>query len=77
MQGTLRWVSLYGIKRLEMVVVLMLILTLFIGGLIRDGRCEEACSYIEIMIDKGMKAPCFDYDKFLTGFSRVGRHDIF
>lgn len=29
------------------------------------------------MIDKGMKAPRFDYDKFLADFSRAGRPDIF
>ncbi|GLJ30741.1 hypothetical protein SUGI_0609220 [Cryptomeria japonica] len=51
--------------------------TVFIGGLIREGRSQEACTYIESMIEKGMKAPHFDYNKFLADFSRAGRPDIF
>ncbi|KAF3666998.1 Pentatricopeptide repeat-containing protein, mitochondrial [Capsicum annuum] len=50
--------------------------TVFIGGLIRQGRSMEACKYLEEMIDKGMKAPQLDYNKFAADFSRAGRPDI-
>ncbi|PIN03143.1 hypothetical protein CDL12_24335 [Handroanthus impetiginosus] len=47
-----------------------------IGGLIRQGRSNEACKYLEEMIDKGMKAPQLDYNKFTAAFSRFGRPDV-
>lgn len=50
--------------------------TVFIGGLIGQGRSMEACKYLEEMIDKGMKAPQLDYNKFAADFSRAGRPDI-
>ncbi|KAL6009921.1 hypothetical protein ACLOJK_000352 [Asimina triloba] len=50
--------------------------TVFIGGLISLGRSEEACKYIEDMINKGMKAPQLDYNKFAADFSRAGKPDI-
>ncbi|XP_059312285.1 pentatricopeptide repeat-containing protein At3g62470, mitochondrial-like [Lycium ferocissimum] len=50
--------------------------TVYIGGLIRQGRSMEACKYLEEMIDKGMKAPQLDYNKFAADFSRAGRPDI-
>lgn len=50
--------------------------TVFIGGLIGQGRSMEACKYLEEMIDKGMKAPQLDYNKFAADFSRGGRPDI-
>ncbi|PHT41060.1 Pentatricopeptide repeat-containing protein, mitochondrial [Capsicum baccatum] len=50
--------------------------TVFIGGLIRQGRSMEACKYLAEMIDKGMKAPQLDYNKFAADFSRAGRPDI-
>ncbi|XP_058083023.1 pentatricopeptide repeat-containing protein At3g62470, mitochondrial-like [Magnolia sinica] len=48
----------------------------FISGLISQGRSEEACKYIEDMINKGMKAPQLDYNKFAADFSRAGKPDI-
>ncbi|XP_038890736.1 pentatricopeptide repeat-containing protein At3g62470, mitochondrial-like [Benincasa hispida] len=50
--------------------------TVFIGGLISHGRCSEAGKYLEEMIEKGMKAPQLDYNKFAADFSRAGRPDI-
>ncbi|KAF7803279.1 pentatricopeptide repeat-containing protein [Senna tora] len=50
--------------------------TVLIGGLIREGRSEEACKYIEEMIEKGMKAPQLDYNKFAADFSKAGKPDI-
>ncbi|KAL4349951.1 hypothetical protein S245_032828 [Arachis hypogaea] len=50
--------------------------TLFIGGLIRQGRSGEACRYIEEMIAKGMKAPQLDYNKFAADFSKAGNPGI-
>ncbi|KAA0048071.1 hypothetical protein IC582_011518 [Cucumis melo] len=50
--------------------------TVFIGGLISLGRCVEAGKYLEEMIEKGMKAPQLDYNKFAADFSRAGRPDI-
>ncbi|GAU35470.1 hypothetical protein TSUD_384250 [Trifolium subterraneum] len=44
----------------------------FIGGLIRQGRPDEACKYIEEMMQKGMKAPQLDYNKFGADFSKYG-----
>ncbi|CAK8530760.1 unnamed protein product [Lathyrus sativus] len=46
--------------------------TVFIGGLIRQGRPDEACKYIEEMMQKGMKAPQLDYNKFGADFSKYG-----
>ncbi|KAK6941077.1 Pentatricopeptide repeat [Dillenia turbinata] len=45
-------------------------------GLIRYGKSKEACRYIEEMIEKGMKAPQLDYNKFAADFSQAGRPDI-
>ncbi|KAI9071018.1 hypothetical protein K1719_047017 [Acacia pycnantha] len=50
--------------------------TVLIGGLIRQGRSEEARKFLEEMIEKGMKAPQLDYNKFAADFSRVGKPDI-
>ncbi|KAF8720061.1 hypothetical protein HU200_024833 [Digitaria exilis] len=50
--------------------------TVFINGHIRHGRPEEACRYIEEMINKGMKAPQIDYNKFAADFSKAGKPDI-
>lgn len=47
-----------------------------IGGLIRQGRSEEACKYLEEMMEKGMKVPQLDYNKFTADFSRAGRPNI-
>ncbi|GAB2282204.1 hypothetical protein Dimus_016754 [Dionaea muscipula] len=47
-----------------------------IGGLIRQGRWEEACRYLEEMMEKGMKVPQLDYNKFAADFSRAGRPNI-
>ncbi|CAK7348418.1 unnamed protein product [Dovyalis caffra] len=44
--------------------------------LISQGRSEEACKYLEDMIEKGMKAPQLDYNKFAADFSRAGKPDI-
>jgi pentatricopeptide repeat protein len=50
--------------------------TVFINGHIRHGRPEEAFKFIEEMIQKGMKAPQIDYNKFAADFSKVGKPDI-
>ncbi|KAK0583151.1 hypothetical protein LWI29_034003 [Acer saccharum] len=50
--------------------------TVFIGGLISQGRSGEACKYLEEMIEKGMKTPQLDYNKFAADFSRAGEPDI-
>ncbi|AQK85383.1 ATP binding protein isoform 1 [Zea mays] len=50
--------------------------TVFINGHIRHGRPEEAYKYIEEMINKGMKAPQIDYNKFAADFSKAGKPDI-
>ncbi|PUZ66455.1 hypothetical protein GQ55_3G309400 [Panicum hallii var. hallii] len=50
--------------------------TVFINGHIRHGRPEEACKFIEEMINKGMKAPQIDYNKFAADFSKSGNPDI-
>ncbi|XP_047316642.1 pentatricopeptide repeat-containing protein At3g62470, mitochondrial-like [Impatiens glandulifera] len=48
----------------------------FIGGLIREGKSEEACKYLEEMVEKGMKAPQIDYNKFAADFAKTGRGGI-
>ncbi|KAF3455089.1 hypothetical protein FNV43_RR05537 [Rhamnella rubrinervis] len=50
--------------------------TVFIGGLISQGRPGEACKCLEEMIERGMKAPLLDYNKFAADFSRAGKPDI-
>ncbi|KAJ0111765.1 hypothetical protein Patl1_00896 [Pistacia atlantica] len=50
--------------------------TVFIGGLISQGRAAEACKFLEEMIEKGMKAPQLDYKKFAADLSRAGKPDI-
>ncbi|XP_054801909.1 pentatricopeptide repeat-containing protein At5g14820, mitochondrial-like [Prosopis cineraria] len=50
--------------------------TVLIGGLIRQGRSGEACKFLEEMIEKGMKTPQLDYNKFAADFSRGGRPEI-
>ncbi|XP_065860344.1 pentatricopeptide repeat-containing protein At3g62470, mitochondrial-like isoform X2 [Euphorbia lathyris] len=47
--------------------------TVFINGLISQGRSAEACKYLEEMLEKGMKAPELDYSKFVADFSRLGK----
>ncbi|KAK3034611.1 hypothetical protein RJ639_033566 [Escallonia herrerae] len=48
----------------------------FIGGNIRQGRVVDACKYLEEMMEKGMKAPQLDYNKFAADFSRAGKPDM-
>eukprot|EP00257_Ricinus_communis_P014707 XP_015572451.1 pentatricopeptide repeat-containing protein At3g62470, mitochondrial [Ricinus communis] len=50
--------------------------TVLIGGLISQGRSGEACKYLEEMLEKGMKAPQLDYNKFGADLSRGGNPDI-
>lgn len=50
--------------------------TVFLNGHIRHGRPEEACKFIKEMIQKGMKAPQIDYNKFAADFSKAGKPDI-
>lgn len=50
--------------------------TVLIGGLISEGRCGEACKHLEEMLEKGMKAPQLDYNKFVADFCRAGKPDI-
>uniref|UniRef100_A0A803M7J6 Pentatricopeptide repeat-containing protein n=1 Tax=Chenopodium quinoa TaxID=63459 RepID=A0A803M7J6_CHEQI len=50
--------------------------TVLIGGLIRQGRSEEACKHVEEMINKGMKVPELDFNRFAADFSKVGRPNI-
>ncbi|KAF1895181.1 hypothetical protein Lal_00022680 [Lupinus albus] len=50
--------------------------TVFIGGLIRQSRSDEACKYLQEMIEKGMKAPQLDYNKFAADFSKAGNPGI-
>ncbi|XP_051132921.1 pentatricopeptide repeat-containing protein At3g62470, mitochondrial-like [Andrographis paniculata] len=47
--------------------------TVLIGGLMRQGRSDEACNYLDEMIEKGMKAPQIDFKKFEVNFSWAGR----
>ncbi|EYU34832.1 hypothetical protein MIMGU_mgv1a021425mg [Erythranthe guttata] len=42
--------------------------TVLVGGLVRQGRLNESCRYLEKMIDKRMRAPRIDYKKFSAGF---------
>ncbi|EYU38195.1 hypothetical protein MIMGU_mgv1a024858mg, partial [Erythranthe guttata] len=42
--------------------------TVLVGGLVRQGRLNESCRYLEKMIDKRMRAPRIDYKKFSSGF---------
>lgn len=50
--------------------------TVFIGGLISQGRPGEACKCLEEMMERGMKAPQLDYNKFAADFSKAGKPDI-
>ncbi|XP_048324972.2 pentatricopeptide repeat-containing protein At3g62470, mitochondrial [Ziziphus jujuba] len=50
--------------------------TVFIGGLISQGRSGEAYECLEEMIERGMKAPQLDYNKFAADFSRAGKPEI-
>nr|AYM00618.1 pentatricopeptide repeat protein [Salvia miltiorrhiza] len=50
--------------------------TVLIGGLIRQGRSNEAYEYLEEMIDKGMKAPRLDYNKIADYFSGPRRNAL-
>lgn len=50
--------------------------TVLIGGLISQGRVGEACEYLEEMMEKGMKIPQLDFNKFAADFSRAGKPDI-
>ena len=50
--------------------------TVFVGGLISQGRSGEASKYLEEMIEKGLKAPQLDYNRFAADFSRAGKPDI-
>nr|VDD58079.1 unnamed protein product [Brassica oleracea] len=51
--------------------------TVLIRGLIGEGKSREACRYLEEMLDKGMKTPLIDYNKFAADFHRRGQPDIF
>ncbi|CAN6978973.1 hypothetical protein BRARA_I04317 [Brassica rapa] len=51
--------------------------TVLIRGLIGEGKSREACRYLEEMLDKGMKTPLIDYNKFAADFHRGGQPDIF
>lgn len=46
--------------------------TVLIGGLIRQDRSGEACRYLEEMLEKGMRAPQLDYNKFASDISKTG-----
>ncbi|XP_078159556.1 uncharacterized protein LOC144555187 [Carex rostrata] len=46
--------------------------TVFIAGHIQHGRVREAERYILEMVNKDMKAPLIDYNKFVADFCRVG-----
>ncbi|KAL6177066.1 hypothetical protein ACLB2K_053698 [Fragaria x ananassa] len=50
--------------------------TVLIGGLICQGRTGEACKFLKEMIEKGMKIPQLDFNKFAADFSRAGKPDI-
>ncbi|XP_010468951.1 PREDICTED: pentatricopeptide repeat-containing protein At3g62470, mitochondrial-like [Camelina sativa] len=51
--------------------------TVLIRGLIGEGKSREACRYLEEMLDKGMKTPVIDYNKFAADFYRGGQREIF
>ncbi|XP_010413276.1 PREDICTED: pentatricopeptide repeat-containing protein At3g62470, mitochondrial [Camelina sativa] len=51
--------------------------TVLIRGLIGEGKSREACRYLEEMLDKGMKTPVIDYNKFAADFYRGGQPEIF
>ncbi|EOA23209.1 hypothetical protein CARUB_v10019235mg [Capsella rubella] len=51
--------------------------TVLIRGLIGEGKSREACRYLEEMLDKGMKTPLIDYNKFAADFYRGGQPEIF
>ncbi|KAL1216202.1 Pentatricopeptide repeat-containing protein [Cardamine amara subsp. amara] len=51
--------------------------TVLIRGLIGNGNSREACRYLEEMLDKGMKTPLIDYNKFAADFHRGGQPEIF
>ncbi|XP_078158880.1 putative pentatricopeptide repeat-containing protein At1g26500 [Carex rostrata] len=46
--------------------------TVFIAGHIQHGRVREAERYILEMVNKGMKAPLIDYNKFVADFCWAG-----
>ncbi|EYU34833.1 hypothetical protein MIMGU_mgv1a022327mg [Erythranthe guttata] len=46
--------------------------TVLVGGLVRQGRLNESCRYLEKMIDTGMRAPRIDYKNFSAGLYRSG-----
>ncbi|GAA0168676.1 hypothetical protein LIER_23340 [Lithospermum erythrorhizon] len=50
--------------------------TVLIGGLIRLGRSVEACKFLEEMLEKGMRVPQLDYNRFAADFSRAGKPNI-
>lgn len=43
--------------------------TVLTGGLLRQGKSNDACKYLQEMVDKGMKAPQLDYKKLMSGDS--------
>ncbi|ESQ43825.1 hypothetical protein EUTSA_v10005842mg [Eutrema salsugineum] len=51
--------------------------TVLIRGLIGEGKSREACRYLEEMLDRGMKTPLIDYNKFAADFHRAGQPEIF
>jgi pentatricopeptide repeat protein len=48
--------------------------TVYIAGHIQHGQIREAERYILEMVNKGMKAPLIDYNKFTADFCRAGEH---
>lgn len=50
--------------------------TVLIGGLIRQGRSNEAYDYLEEMVEKGMKAPQLDYKNIASYFSGRRRNAL-
>ncbi|KAL1544233.1 pentatricopeptide repeat-containing protein, mitochondrial-like protein [Salvia divinorum] len=50
--------------------------TVLIGGLIRQGRSNEAYEYLEEMVEKGMKAPQLDYKNIASYFSGRRRNAL-
>ncbi|GAB2262472.1 hypothetical protein Droror1_Dr00003469 [Drosera rotundifolia] len=43
--------------------------TIFVGGLVKAGKCLEATKYVERVMRRGSEVPRFDYNKFLHYYS--------
>ncbi|CAN0896073.1 Pentatricopeptide repeat-containing protein At3g62470, mitochondrial [Linum grandiflorum] len=46
--------------------------TVLIRGLVSQGRSADACKYLEEMMEKGMKMPQLDYNRFVADMSKAG-----